>query len=341
MSLVKPLKVCESCGREFWSEADLLDRTSRWRICERKNLWFNCSCESTNFIPKGQYAWYHPEDKLSSEAASLFNSLATVEQLPNIPSYINELQQAACRPNASAAKLAKLVRKTPILAASVLDLANSKCREEKIETLELAIAYIGLDSFQEMVQLAEIKTWQTPCRHFSREDFWSSSLLTGEISEFLAKRFVPEFNHDEAYIAGSMLNLGKIAYAMVEPHATDEIAREVDNLSTLDTWCEVERKRNAPSHVALGEIVASFWGFPDFVIESIMRHHRPAPHAKPRKITISELAGFANQICHWVTLKPHRIDEDLIHAYCIQLGISEKELQDLTSEFMDIKRQSA
>ena len=337
----KPLQTCESCGREFWSQDELLKNCSRWRICERKNLWFNCSCNSTIVIPKGKYPWYAPEDRLSADAKSILNCLATIQTLPHIPSYVADLQALAGQESTSSGILAKQVRKSPILASSVLKLANSKSRQQPIDSLEHAISYIGLKSFNSMVQIAAIHTWQTPCLVFSRERFWEASFLTGEIAEFLAERCNLDIQGDEAYLAGAMVNLGKIVLAMVDPKLTDKVARQVDNLKNLSTWQEAEANLSAPDHIALGEIIASFWGFPEFVISAICNHHKGSTTGHGEAINSDELAGFANQICHWVSLMPHRIDSKLLSSYSDRFNLSSLQLEELTSELMHLKRKSA
>ena len=67
------IKKCKSCGREFRSERDFFENTSRWTICSQNNLWFDCSCESTLMLTKGKYPWYSPDKHMGIESSSVFN----------------------------------------------------------------------------------------------------------------------------------------------------------------------------------------------------------------------------------------------------------------------------
>ena len=89
---------------------DFLHDTSRWRICDRQNLWFNCSCQSTNMIIKGKYDWYSPDMQMSDGAKSVFNQIPTIKELPHVPSYVMELQQLIAQENTTSKQLADVAK---------------------------------------------------------------------------------------------------------------------------------------------------------------------------------------------------------------------------------------
>ena len=110
-----------SCGRVFKTIDDYLERTSRFRICEEQNLWFECSCHSCLILPKGEYEWFSPADRMSPEAASLFSQIGAIKQLPLIPSAINRLEQVVASEKTSSKDIELCIRDVPALGVAVGD----------------------------------------------------------------------------------------------------------------------------------------------------------------------------------------------------------------------------
>ena len=309
------VKKCQTCGREFKSESDVLTHGNRWRICDRGFLWFNCDCQSTLMIPKGKFEWFSPELVLRPEAKTVFNTLPALKNLPNIPSVVMELQQLIQNENVTSKQLAGVAKREPMIASNILKMANNfkiTDRTKKIESLEHAISYVGLKAMHDIIVTASIQSFTTKCLVFKPEQFWNEALLSGRIAEHLARQFNPKILPDEAYLAGCLCNVGKIVMSICFPDIADNIVRDENDPTVMRPWVNGEAKHAAPSHRILGEIGASFWGMPDFVAESSTSHHKMPRPGGPGDLTLGEIAAFANQLTHWLSLEPIKLDKQLL-----------------------------
>lgn len=336
----EPAKVCQTCGREFYTEDDFLRDTSRWRICDRGNLWFNCTCQSTNMIVKGNFDWYSPDRFMSRDAGRLFNTLPGLKDLPHLPYSVMELQQLIRDENVNAAKLAKASRQDPIIAANILKIANNlkTGRGMRIDSLEHAISYIGLNALSDIILTASVSSFPFKTKIFRSEDFWENSLLCGRVAEALARRYAKGLVPDEVYIAGALCNIGKVAMAICSPNHADRIVRDLADPKNPATWGQAERRNEAHDHSVLGEIAATFWGLPDYVMDGAIGHHRlPAGNADDQEMRL--IVILANQLTHWLQLNPAMIDQKLMETSGSMLGLSTSDLDKLVEELMPLVRE--
>ena len=341
-------KVCQVCHRAYRSEEDFLNGTSRWRLCTQGNLWFNCNCGSTLMLVKGKFAWWSPEKALTEEARSVFNRLGNLKDLPHIPSRVMEIQQLLQTPDVEARDVARAVRRDPVIATQVLRAAETvRCARApataKITSVEHAVVYIGLKTLVDLVQTSALRTMPLPASDFDDAAFWEEGYLTGVFAEVLARRFAPTLSPDEAFLAGSLCNLGKLVLAFCFPPLVNKVVRDVGGLGggPLVTWRQAEQAYAFPDHCVLGEIAAMLWGFPSLLQEAVRRHHeisipRAAQGGTPR-LELSDLAAAANQLTHWVLLRPHRMEESLLQAFARRVKLSEKGLEELARELTLLK----
>ena len=340
MSEISP-KQCESCKRTFASEQDFLKETTRWRLCSMRNLWFNCSCGSTLMLPKGKYPWYSPEKAMSPEAASLFNRLATLKDLPKIPTSIIELQQAVDNPQTDATTLARLLKKEPFLAAEILRIADNMRGmrnpvTKPITSLEHAVVYVGVKTLSDLVVAATIRQFKLGTQHFNSQLHWTEAFTTAAFAEFIGKYTNSGLVPDELYLAGCFANVGKIVSAICFAPIADDVSQRVFSPGAPTSWRAAEKTVGAIDHTLLGEIAASLWGLPKFALETIRQHHElPFVH-ETANVAIVDIVAFANQMTHWVLLRPARIEEKIVATLQEKLGIKARDLDTLADSLSAI-----
>ena len=336
------LKKCNACGREYLTEKDFLQGTSRWRVCERGNLWFNCNCHSTNMIVKGKFDWYSPDQFMSSEAKSIFNQIPSLNQLPHIPTTIMELQQLIQNEEATSKQIATVTKKEPLIASRILQVANNLMQSSTrpIESLEHAISYIGTNVLKDIIITASISSFKFQTKHFQTDQFWQECFLTGRIAEKIAKKFSPRLIPDEAYLAGTLCNIGKVVLAICLPAEADKIYQAISNVNVLGTWEEAEKRHDAFQHTILGEIAASFWGLPEYVLDTSVHHHNLSGHPTTEFPSYTDIAGFANQLSHWILLRPNRIDAPFFKAIYQKFGLDVNSTDQLAEELLPLKTAS-
>ncbi|MCX6118898.1 MAG: HDOD domain-containing protein, partial [Proteobacteria bacterium] len=311
-------KICSTCKRAYRKAEDFYQGTSRWRLCEAKNLWFNCNCGSTLMLKSGKYDWYNPSKGMSKNAASIFNSLPALNNLPRISSTVMKLQQSLQIPEIEISVLAKQLRRDPLIAASILTIANnlksnrSPGDKKKIESIEHAAMYVGKKTLEDLVLTSSLQSFKSETKVFNIDDFWRESFLMGGVAEATANHLKIQVNRDELFLAASLCNIGKFVGAISFPDVADIIQSDVSEPKTLSTWQVAEKNNHSLDHCVLGEIGASIWGLPIYVADAASKHH--TFNSSTKQFGINELVTFANQMTHWILLRPSRIDQPQLNS---------------------------
>ena len=74
-------------------------------------------------------------------------------------------------------------------------------------------------------------------------------------------------------------------------------------------------KKEAASHRSLGEIGASFWSMPEFVVGIANSHHKMPALGGSSTIVMGEVAAFASQLTHRFSLEPTKLDKPLVTKF--------------------------
>ena len=347
---------CRCCHRQFRTEADFLTGTSRFRICDQGFLWFECSCRSCLSLEPGQFDWFDPASRLSRKAAKVFEKIDATHNVPLIPTAVAKLQALIADQETSSTELEATLKSAPDLSLRVLALANDlRVGSGEITSLGHALSYIGRRSLNDILLTVSLQKMTFQTEDFSHDEFWRHAYLAANIAEKIALRCEDKDHKDQAFIAASLCNVGKIVAAICTPEVTDAVHRATNDVNTLANWVQAELRNQAFSHTTLGEIAAALWGLPDYVSRCVGHHHDlyelvgPPPNSqellgdladqsdagKSQPIDLLPVVALANQMAHWISLEPHRIQEDILHSYRHQLGLSERELETFAFDIKD------
>ena len=305
-------------------------------------------------IVRGKFNWYAPEKTMSTGAAGLFNKIGGLKELPHVSTSVMEIQEALQAVELDIPLVAKKLKGDPLLAAMLLETANNikNSREpgdkKKIEGLEHAIMYVGKKACGELVMTISLKAFKTTTTVFNPIEFWKDAFITSDLAELIAQKWGHNINRDEVFISAALCNIGKIVGAIALPQNVDKIEAMVNNPKTLCTWPQAEASLKLPNHALLGEIGAALWGLPKYVLESVGTHHAPVqsnagiPVSRPApKLTISECVGLANQLSHWILLRPSRIDQPTIDKICSVAIIKTHELDAFAEQHSGLAKRAA
>lgn len=329
-------KVCKSCNKSFASEADYLEGAERWRKCASGHLWFNCSCGSTLVLLKGTFEGFSEKNHMSSEAFDYFTRLSNKESIPHLPTHIYEIQQVILDPKSSSQKIAQALKKEPVLASQVLISANNArfCSDQKIQSIEHAVTFVGRGEVSELVSLAAIQSLKPTTKRFNIDAFWAEALFLGKLSEYLRSKLAPDLEEDFVYLAAVLTNIGKLVLALCRPDDLDKVYDSVNDPNSPKNWVEAENAVRVMNHCVLGEVGACFWGLPDFVIDACRWHHTWKDNVDERKPpTVLDIITLANQLAHWVNLEPHRIDRNVESKIFKKFFLTDSKIDNLLSSF--------
>jgi HD-like signal output (HDOD) protein len=291
---------------------------------------------------------------MSEAAATIFKNVQEIRNIPLVPTAIMALQTTISDEKSSSGDIKKALRQTPNIAMGVLRIANNlrAASVPEFTNLEHAISFVGRKTLNELILTETLQEFDFKTNFFAKDAYWQESILTGKICEYIAEHYARHLSKDEAYIAGCLCNIGKVVSAICFPNVTDDVARQTVNPRRPRTWMQGEDNIRAYSHVTLGEIAASLWGFPDYVVHAISYHHSPPDkvtdlptdvldfmddESAQRQVTLQQVVALGNQFLHWVLLQPTRLEEPILMAYAKKFGMDEVKVNQLADELMKLK----
>lgn len=150
--------------------------------------------------------------------------LADALQLPHLPDVAVRVREAVQDPDCDANEVAHLIQADPVLAARLVQAANSPLYgvQTPINTCKGAVMFLGLGTTRDLVlayTLRELFHTTSPLLQQRMRMLWQHSVLVGAISYVLAG-MTPGLDKDRALLAGLLHDIGVlpvINYAGNEP----------------------------------------------------------------------------------------------------------------------------
>lgn len=172
---------------------------------------------------------------LFDEITELFKSKSiTLPSLPEIALYINAALE---KEDVSAKKLSKIIQMDPVIAARVVQVANSPLYgDTQNNSIQDALARIGIDGVRTIVMGVVLRDLFMPNTQpviDTMTKFYEHSIRTGVVCYALAKK-LKGFNADQAFMAGILHDIGVVPILVVaDRHA--QIAEKENTLAAVLT----------------------------------------------------------------------------------------------------------
>jgi len=194
---------------------------------------------------------------LFDQITELFKSKSiTLPSLPEIAMYINA---ALDKEDVSAKKLAKIIQMDPVIAARVVQVANSPLYgNTQSDSIQDALARIGIDGVRTIVMGVVLRDLFMPNNQLvidSMTRFYEHSIRTGVVCYALAKK-LPGFNQDQAFMAGILHDIGVVPILVVADRHP-QIAEKANTLHAVLTHLK--------SYI--GGMVLQQWDFADKFVD--------------------------------------------------------------------------
>jgi HD-like signal output (HDOD) protein len=218
-----------------------------------------------------------PDDLALRRRRDLDHLLRTVKELRPLPALAVRLIAMAEDTRFSAQDLAAAIRMDQALTLRILRLANSPTfgLPRRITTLREAIVLLG---FREVRSLAlavcvidDSAQRTVDASVLDYHTFWINSLTVAAFADVLARG--EGHDHDEAFSAGIIHNVGRLALAQHRPEwlvASVKLAAQ-----DVVTIHEAQRHLFDFTDAELGAAIARASSFPERLIEAVERHAWP------------------------------------------------------------------
>jgi len=179
--------------------------------------------------------------------------------LPSMPDIAVKVRQAISERDASAPEVAKIIQNDPVVAARVMQAANSALfsRGLPVDNLTAAIVRLGLKNTREVVMavtMREVFKTKNPLLNKRMVELWMHSTLVAAISAVVARR-LRGFSPDRGLLAGLVHDIGVIpmlAHAGNYP----ELVRDPGMLEAT-----IKEFRGQ-----VGAMILRRWNFPDDMV---------------------------------------------------------------------------
>jgi HD-like signal output (HDOD) protein len=203
--------------------------------------------------------------------------LDLIENLPTLPIIVQQIQKLIENQNSNMSQIATIITRDQAIAARVVRLINSAFYGigTKISSIQQAIMLLGLNTVKNLViGVSVVKTFEglNNATIFDRQKFWLHTFGCATGARLIAKKL----NLDEPedfFMAGLLHDIGIL---MIDQFFHDEFVTIIQQ--TVKTKGELPLVETAVlglNHCEIGEVVATRWRIPDFLIMAIRHHHKP------------------------------------------------------------------
>ena len=202
--------------------------------------------------------------EILNEITDLFKSNSvTLPSLPEIALYINS---SLDNENLSIKKLAQIIQMDPIIAARIVQVANSALymssgqnKSDTCDSIQSAITRIGLENIRNIVMgvvLRDLFMPDTEIVVYKMTQFYEHSIRIAVICYELAKK-IPGFQPDRAFLFGLLHDIGVIPILVVADTHT-QLAHKESNIDAVLSQLK--------SHI--GGMILKQWKFDQELIDN-------------------------------------------------------------------------
>ena len=197
----------------------------------------------------------------------------------------------------AALDLANVISSDQALTSKLLRLANSAYYgySRRVSNVREAVILLGMRTVRSVaIASAIMEAFRPPpIEGWDPELFWAHSVMVGVVAEHLARESRAA-RPEDAFTAGVVHDIGKLAMAVVEP---DRFRATVRRILDGVPPAEAERESFGVEHWQVGSRLAQRWRFPEPLVAAIRDHAR----AEPKRLdSLADVVAAANLACNKV-----------------------------------------
>jgi len=342
--LLQDLKIEETAGKPalpegvgqllqaFWgndagSDASIAKLAAVLEICDDFDQFFES--EPLADVEAGDQAINPSVETLFSylQVTSRAEVSRVIDRLPVFPRAAREVVTCLSSRDASVRDLENVASLDPVMSGLLLQAANSSFYSPRsaIASVRHAITYIGLEATRKVLLAA---TFRSSFASLRMHHLWNHSLDVAQTAERLATRSRIPLNPSEAFLAGLVHDVGRLAFSIMPAAFLERFYRLTDRGCPA---VEVETCLSGLCHGEVGAQTLVQWKFPDALIKAVRWHHRPE-RSSSALTSLLYLAEVASES-----------EEDLpsairLRTACGLTGLEVEALEDLNREEQDYLR---
>lgn len=201
---------------------------------------------------------------------TLREKIARAENLPTLPAVALEVLRLASAEDTSIRDLAAAISRDPVLAAKLLQLANSSMfrRGSDATTLDEATMRLGIKTVKLMAltfSLAESMP-RSGAASFDYGAFWRRSIVTTVSARSFA-RLVGSSLEDEAYLAGLLSGIGQLVLIACD---LDRYTAVLERSASEAPEIALEHELLGIDHFRVGALMLEQWKLPKLIVEPLV-----------------------------------------------------------------------
>lgn len=212
----------------------------------------------------------------SLDCSKIRNRLASVN-LPAVPSILVKLMELCQNNESSLVDLGNLIACDTALTAKILGRANSSLYKGKRNAnLMQSVQILGMDMIKLICISESVYQVFGDFKHINElvfQKLWIHSLLTAISARLIAKGMNYP-NSEEAYLAGLLHDVGRLALLSAEPSVSEFLSQDDEAL------CKLERRLFQFTHAEASAWILAQWNFDSFLSDSVLYHHEDAGRIK-------------------------------------------------------------
>lgn len=198
-------------------------------------------------------------------------------EIPAIPASRMRALALVADPAPSHDDLLSVVDPDPALTIALLRAANSAASApiDRVTTTRSALVRVGAEEARRIVMgVALSKSFQSLHRSgIDEPEMWRHLIATAVLADAISWG---DIRHSEAFTAGLLHDLGRLALATADPVRYTQVVRLAQRGAPAS---EAERYVFGTDHSEWGATVAQTWGLPDEIVAAIADHHAGSQEA--------------------------------------------------------------
>ncbi len=202
----------------------------------------------------------------------LWRQIIDSPKLPSPDKVALEIYRMTKEEGVDYVKLKRIVSQDPAIASRVIQLANSVYYQSRvrIHSLDSAFVRIGMHMLGNVAMGASIvnQNKNGPCQEFDYEAFWSDSIARSVAARHMAIIRNHNVDMDSAFTAGLLCQIGRLAFASVEPVKYAEFLQRTKDQSVSDQL-KAQRRIFGIDHNELTAKMMNNWQLPEYYSKAI------------------------------------------------------------------------